>query len=502
MIKRPSAGKCFLDRLSDSPDVGTMMDKAAVKRGTMEVSDEQLVLKVNQGDSSAYESLFEKYQSAIYNFSYSIVGNSEDAKDVAQEAFIKVFEALPRLSRLNFSAYLYRTARNIAIDEIKAKKRFGQSDALETKEETNIHTDPQRALLLGEQQAQVKEVAQRLPEDQRTALTLREIQELPYEQISSIMDMPKNSVGVLLMRARMKFKQEFRMSQLDTDKLSSECRKMLPMLSALIDNELDDTKKAAVKEHLKDCPLCRLALEEFTQASKSYRAIIPLVPPAALKAEVLSKTGHFIKGQAEGQGNTGGQSANSGSETTMVIDKNSVLSHGPRLHTPEGMLGPNSAGGLLTRVREYFSSHKIVAGSVVIAILGGLLFGWSFLSARPSGSLIDWGEETQRDRTIEPEPKSLSSEETSPTRAEEKLVPFGAETSAPTDGGQAPVGQPQGETSETGGSSEEETESVSPIAPATETSPGSQVPEMPGDSSATSTPGSDDIGSLNDGATL
>lgn len=450
-----------------------MMDKAAVRRGTMEVSDEQLVLKVNQGDSSAYESLFEKYQGAIYNFSYSIVGNSEDAKDVAQEAFIKVFEALPRLSQLNFSAYLYRTARNIAIDEIKAKKRFGQPDILETKEETNIHTDPQRALLLGEQQAQVKAVAQRLPEDQRTALTLREIQELPYEQISSIMDMPKNSVGVLLMRARMKFKQEFRMSQLDTEKLSSECKRMLPLLSALMDNELDAVKKTEVKDHLKDCPLCRLALEEFTQASKSYRAIIPLIPPAALKAKVFSRTSHFMKGQAQGQGSAGGQSANSGSETTMVIDKNSILSPGPRLHTPEGMLGPKSSGGLLTRVREYFSRHKLIAGSVAIALLGGILFGGSFLSARPSGSSLDLREKTQRDGTIKSEPKS--SEKTNPIRAEEKLVLFGAETSAAPDAGQEPSSQPHAESSETGGSPGDETESVSPVTPATETAPESVV---------------------------
>ncbi|HEB13326.1 MAG TPA: sigma-70 family RNA polymerase sigma factor [Actinobacteria bacterium] len=460
-----------------------MIDKAAMRQGTMEVSDEQLVFRVNQGDSSAYESLFERYQGAIYNFSYSIVGNREDAKDVAQEAFIKVFEALPRLSQLNFSAYLYRTARNIAIDEIKAKKRFGRPDILEIKEETNIHADPQRALLLGEQQAQVKAVAQRLPEDQRTALTLREIQELPYEQISSIMDMPKNSVGVLLMRARMKFKQEFRMSQLDIEKLSLECKKMLPLLSALIDNELDDAKKVEVKEHLEDCPLCRLALEEFTQASRSYRAIVPLIPPASIKAGVWSKTGHFIKGQSRAVG----QSPNSGSETTGVIDKDSLSSQAPKLDAPESMLTTAPTGGLLTRAREYFSSHKLVAGSVAIAILGGLLFGWSFLSARPTGPSIDLKEKTPRGRTINFKSKSLLSDDTNPTRAEEKLVPFGAETSAPKDSGQVPADQPQAEIPEIEGSTDNETETASPVTPTTETPPGSKVPVVPG----TSTPGND-----------
>ena len=340
---------------------------------TMNLSEGQLVEKAKAGDAAAYGELFNQYQSKIYNFAYSLTGNSEDAKDTAQQAFIKVYEALPRLQEINFSAYLHRTARNVAFDELKARKRVVGDAPLEQKEETDIHADPQRAALLGEQQKDVREVAAGLPERMRTALTLRELQEMSYDEIAQVLEIPKNSVGVLLMRARVKFKEAFRMSQVTAKELSKECEAMLPRLSAYLDDELGPEEIEEVKAHLKDCPLCRLALEEQTEASKSYRGIVPLMPPAALAANFFSALDEASAAELEGM-------PEGGNDMTIEMPKLDLEA--------EGIPVDKAASG-----RPWYKSLKTwaVIGAGAGAIALGLVVGANSLNTgtRAGGPAAD-----------------------------------------------------------------------------------------------------------------
>ncbi len=292
--------------------------------------DEELVALARDGDTASCGQLFERYQSKIYNFAYGIVGNRDDAQDIAQEAFVKVFQALPRMKTdARFSSYLYRTAHNAAIDTVKAKGRLASPEALDLEEESSLHADPERVALFKEQQAQVRGAAFDLSDEFRTVLTLRELQDLSYTEIAAILGIPKNTVGVVLSRARLKFKGAFRMSHVDVDKLTRECQKMLPLLSAYIDGELAPARREKVERHLDDCPLCRLALEEMQEASKRYRALIPLIPPAALKADVLGRIAGMHGGPARtgqldaahGAGRAAGEYAGSGSvDATRELD--------------------------------------------------------------------------------------------------------------------------------------------------------------------------------------
>lgn len=320
----------------------------------MELADEQLVTNIMNGNQSDYTVLFERYQSNIYNFAHSIVGNAEDAKDISQDAFIKVFEALPKLKeKTKFSSYLYRTARNLAFDELKKKKRFASPDALEWEKDSKIDADPQRTLLLGEQQTEVQNIAAKLNDEYRTVLTLRELQDLSYDEIASIMEIPKNSVGVLLLRARLKFKQEFRMSQVDVDKLTKECKDMLPLLSAYVDNELSEEDREKVEKHLDDCPLCRLALEEMTEASKSYRGIVPLIPPPSLKENVISKISQQFKAQVPKDIQQSQSSLNVTQEMTPVQEV--------------------ATKGFKQKLAELTLGEKILAVSTIVIVVGAVL---------------------------------------------------------------------------------------------------------------------------------
>lgn len=282
-----------------------------------DLRDRELVAAVQAGDSSAYGELFERYQQKIYSFTYGILGNADDARDVTQDAFVRVFEALPKKSpdEVEFAAYLYRAARNASYDVAKARGRFTSPEALETVEESTMDAHPERATLFAEQQDVVRRALSSLPEDYRAVLLLREVQEMSYAEIAEALDMPRNTAGVMIMRARLKFKEAFRMAHVDAETLCAECQAMLPKLSAYIDDELKPADRAKVETHLADCPLCRLALDEMRESSKSYRAILPLIPlaPSAIKAGVMARVPQMAgPGGASGSGATSGTGAGAG----------------------------------------------------------------------------------------------------------------------------------------------------------------------------------------------
>ena len=252
-------------------------------------TDTELVSAARTGDETAYGALFERYQLRVYNYAYSIVGNPEEASDVAQEAFLRVFQAIPGKSDdLNFSAYVYRTAHNVAVDGARARMQFVGPDALDLAHEPALRANPEKVALLKEQQERTWRAAFELPDKQREILTLREIHDMSYQEIADVLELSRNTVGVLLSRARLKFKEAFRMSSIDVETLAEQCRGILPLLSARIDGELAGDEHARVEEHLESCAFCRLALEEMTEASASLRGVVPLLPPVALGHHVRS----------------------------------------------------------------------------------------------------------------------------------------------------------------------------------------------------------------------
>ncbi|GBE58327.1 ECF RNA polymerase sigma factor SigW [bacterium BMS3Abin01] len=249
-----------------------------------DLSDNQLAALAGRGDAEAYRRLFERYQNPVYNFVYRLVNNAEDASDVVQNAFLKMYTVLgERKDVQNFSAYLYRTARNLAYDEMRRRSRYADADLeLLAPEDPNIYADPQRALLLQEQMGRVRRAAGRLNENQRAALILRELQDFNYDQMSEVLGSNRNAVGALLSRARFRLREELRMAQVRTEQVPPDCETIIDMLSPYIDDELSGEDSAAVDAHLEDCTFCAAALEEMGDASRSFRMLIPVVPPPDL----------------------------------------------------------------------------------------------------------------------------------------------------------------------------------------------------------------------------
>lgn len=190
---------------------------------TAAATDQQLVARVQKGDSRAFDMLVLKYQHKIMGLISRYVHDADEVQDVAQEAFIKAYRALPKFRGDSaFYTWLYRIAINTAKNHLVSRSRrppgsdvevedaeyFEAGDALRT-----IET-PENALFGAELKEVVERAIAELPDDLRTAVTLREFDGLSYEDIADVMDCPVGTVRSRIFRAREAIDKQVR-EQLD-----------------------------------------------------------------------------------------------------------------------------------------------------------------------------------------------------------------------------------------------------------------------------------------------
>ena len=173
--------------------------------------DQTLVEQVQRGDKQAFDVLVLKYQNKIIQLVNRYVHDSDEARDVAQEAFIKTYRAIDRFRGDSaFYTWLYRIAINTAKNHLVASGRrpprsdIDAQDAEQYEGATGLkeYATPERLLLKDEIQAAIAEAIDDLPDDLRTAITLRELEGLSYEEIAQTMDCPIGTVRSRIFRAR------------------------------------------------------------------------------------------------------------------------------------------------------------------------------------------------------------------------------------------------------------------------------------------------------------
>lgn len=173
--------------------------------------DEQLVERVQRGDKNAFNLLVRKYQHKVINLVARYVNNPGDVPDVAQEAFIKAYRALPTFrGESAFYTWLYRIAVNTAKNYLTSQGRRPPSSDVEADEAEYYGggealqevATPENLALTDEIKRTVFAAIEALPEDLRTAITLREMEGLSYEEIAEIMDCPVGTVRSRIFRAR------------------------------------------------------------------------------------------------------------------------------------------------------------------------------------------------------------------------------------------------------------------------------------------------------------
>jgi len=163
------------------------------------LTDHELISRISKGDEDAFAMLLNRYQKGVYRFAYQFFGNAAEAFDIAQETFLRVYELSSGFhSKGSVRFLIMRIAKNLCIDFARRKKPvFMDNPPDETNGETSCS-----ALLKKEVSNMLAAAVQELPENQRTAVLLRHIEEMRYAEIAEVMDTSVGAVESLLVRAR------------------------------------------------------------------------------------------------------------------------------------------------------------------------------------------------------------------------------------------------------------------------------------------------------------
>ncbi|MGF1741304.1 RNA polymerase sigma factor RpoE [Vibrio profundum] len=176
-----------------------------------QITDQVLIERVQSGDKQAFNLLVLRYQNKVCNLISRYVSNSGDVADVAQEAFIKAYRAIPSFrGESAFYTWLYRIAVNTAKNYIVAQSRRPPASDVDAEEAEYFESsnalkeisNPENLTLSNELKRVVFSAIEALPEDLKTAMTLRELDGLSYEEIADVMDCPVGTVRSRIFRAR------------------------------------------------------------------------------------------------------------------------------------------------------------------------------------------------------------------------------------------------------------------------------------------------------------
>ena len=183
--------------------------------------DATLMLRVKQGDMTAFEELVEKYKQPVINLLYRTLPDATEAEDLAQHVFVQVFKSAHRYRvSAKFSTWLYTIARNLCLNEIRRRSRHPADslDATHPDNEDQPHRQyedtknalPPDLVLRDELTQKVEEALADLPENQKTAILLFQEEELAYEDIAKILGCSLSATKSLIHRGRETLKQRLK----------------------------------------------------------------------------------------------------------------------------------------------------------------------------------------------------------------------------------------------------------------------------------------------------
>jgi RNA polymerase sigma factor (sigma-70 family) len=244
-------------------------------------SDERLVALVRRGNQAAFEALVARYQSRLLAFCRHMLSSKEDAEDVLQEVFAAAFNAMLADDRpINVRPWLYRIARNRSLNHLRRTQAVGV-DSMDvhlseggTTTADKVHKREEFRLLVSD--------VQDLPETQRTALLLREIDALSYEQIADAMETTVPSVKSLLVRARVSLAEAAEARLLTCEEVRDELGEVAEGLRRT---------SAPVRRHLRTCDRCTAFRKQLRETNKALAAVFPVAPLLLLKKTLLAHLG-------------------------------------------------------------------------------------------------------------------------------------------------------------------------------------------------------------------
>jgi RNA polymerase sigma factor (sigma-70 family) len=277
-------------------------------------SDEQLVRLFRAGNEEAFRVIHDRYRARLLAYARQMLGGSRpDAEDALQDVFVRVYGALRASERdVSLRAWLYRIAHNRCIDELRRP-------APPTPETLELlrppANDPVSATEQRESLRRLVADVGRLPEQQRSALLMREISGMSYEGLAEALDVTVPAIKSLLVRARIGLAQA-------AEARDTACAEVRESLAD--SHERGVRSSGLARRHLQDCDGCRAYRGELRASSERLAALVPAVGPIALIAQLLGVGGGAAGGAGAATGGAaaagvGAAGVASGITTTHVV---------------------------------------------------------------------------------------------------------------------------------------------------------------------------------------
>lgn len=176
------------------------------------VSDEELVRRAQQGKVEAFEELVRRYERKVYNITYRLLGNEEDATEALQDTFLRTYRSISRFKfKSSFYTWLYRIATNVSLTKLRRRKTQETVSLDEPIKNTDdlkydipdSHTTPEQAFEQKRLRERLQEAIARLPEEYRTVVVMRDLEGLSNEEVSATLGITVPAVKSRLHRGRM-----------------------------------------------------------------------------------------------------------------------------------------------------------------------------------------------------------------------------------------------------------------------------------------------------------
>src|SRR4051812_45444494 len=257
-------------------------------------SDDQLVAAFRAGNEDAFQVIFDRYRQRLFAYTRQMLGGSrQDAEDALQDVFVRAYGALRATERpISLRAWLYRVAHNRCIDQL----RRPVPAAVEVFEVSRspLH-DPLAEAERRDDLRRLIEDVQRLPQAQRSALLMREMEGLTYEELAGALDTTVPAIKSLLVRARIGLVEA-------AEARDTACADIRDQLLAAYDKGVRASGQA--RRHMRECAACREYRTELRSLQRSFAALAPPAGLAAGPLGLLAKLG--IGGSAAGGGAAAG----------------------------------------------------------------------------------------------------------------------------------------------------------------------------------------------------
>jgi RNA polymerase sigma factor (sigma-70 family) len=301
--------------------------------------DEKLIAMARAGNPGAFETIVDRYQGRLLGFCRQMLGSTEDAEDVLQEVFVNAYRAMLADEReINLRPWLYRIARNRSLNYLRKPKADAQ-ESMDMVPEVDAASTAER-VHNREEFRQILSDVNKLPETQRAALLLREMDALSYEEIAAAMETTVPSVKSLLVRARISLAEASQARLLTCGEVRVELSEAAEGLRKV---------SAPVRRHVRECEECADFRSQVRSNEKALAALFPVGPLIAFKGFIASKLGLGTGGAGAGAGAAGAGAAGAGAGAVGSVG--AALGGGSAasgLGALGGAIGTKAAAGVVT----------------------------------------------------------------------------------------------------------------------------------------------------------